>query len=595
MQGQKLIQNCDDFPNTHYFVYKNKQFPIKFDFFRISSKQFANNQINIDQNQNIHLVVDESEKNLNLSDKSIQSFIKYIQHQDTFLNKDNVSGINYLAKKYEVLSLIKATEEYINEHHSELILPSFLIYQNDPSFDTSHYETILANNLEQYLNDDRLPTLKISILYRVFEKYSKSGENKNGYNDKLFDFLFKCLDEHKKEASVLFSFVDIENSRSGHLIRLLKNYGDVFDFHFINSSLVKTVYDIQSEMILNEKKNEMKNSEVLNTVENEIKKMKEEVKKVNELNTKLVDEIKRKDEQIESKIKLLTDEISKLKKDKEMELNENVKKETKNLSEIQKLKDEVNKLKQFNDKQLDDQKKKEKENDGQIRKLKDEVNELKKFNDKLLDEQKKKDERNSIEIEKLKNENKKLTDNPTNKQNKSVDVPFVGDQFNGIITKLGNGNPKNVINEKIVDITGSSTYDNMECRLPHHVVEYDSDGYFYSKDVKDSWIKFDFKNKKVKLSHYSIKTNQFGDVGHAHIQNWCIEGSNNDSNWKPLDTHTNDKTLDHQSASNTFQIKNASNNDYYRYIRLRQTDVNTHGSHEILLASIEYFGSIIDC
>lgn len=81
---------------------------------------------------------------------------------------------------------------------------------------------------------------------------------------------------------------------------------------------------------------------------------------------------------------------------------------------------------------------------------------------------------------------------------------------------------------------------------------------------------FDFKSKKVKLSHYSIQTHRFGDVGYYHLQNWCIEGSDDNSNCTALDTRTNDKSLDHKSVSNTFQIQNISSCCYCRYIRLRQ-------------------------
>lgn len=66
-------------------------------------------------------------------------------------------------------------------------------------------------------------------------------------------------------------------------------------------------------------------------------------------------------------------------------------------------------------------------------------------------------------------------------------------------------------------MTVSSVYSSSKDDLQKHVVEYDSYSYFYSKDVKDSWVKFDFKNKKVKLSHYSIKTKCFGGSGRTMV------------------------------------------------------------------------------
>ena len=55
MQSQKLIQNRDKFPYTHYFIYKNKKFPISFDYFKNSSEIFAKNLINISENKIIKL------------------------------------------------------------------------------------------------------------------------------------------------------------------------------------------------------------------------------------------------------------------------------------------------------------------------------------------------------------------------------------------------------------------------------------------------------------------------------------------------------------------------------------------------------------
>lgn len=256
MQSQKLIQNHDEFPDTHYFIYLNKKYPIKIGLFRNSSEIFAQNQIDINENRFIKLIDDELTETFNLSEDSIQNFIKYIHHQDTILNNDNLIGINYLAEEYKVRSLIEATEKYINDHH-DILIPIFLINQNNSSFDTITFENILSENLDQYINDERLLNFKIPILYRVFEKYSKSKKYQNGLSQNAIEFLFKCLDKYKREASVLFTFVGIEKIQSKYLKRLLTQYSEVFDFHFIYSMLAKSLYEIQNEMIVKDQQNQM--------------------------------------------------------------------------------------------------------------------------------------------------------------------------------------------------------------------------------------------------------------------------------------------------------------------------------------------------
>ena len=47
-------------------------------------------------------------------------------------------------------------------------------------------------------------------------------------------FLFKCLEKHIREASILFLNQDIENERIEVLSRLISVYSDVFDFNFHN-------------------------------------------------------------------------------------------------------------------------------------------------------------------------------------------------------------------------------------------------------------------------------------------------------------------------------------------------------------------------
>lgn len=126
---QKLIRNHDDTLDTHYFIYSKKElnriYPIKIEFFKISSKKFSNNQVCINSDKSIYLFDNEAEENFKYSDDSIHNFINYVHRQDAFLNNNNVTEINYLAIKYEVFSLIEATKEYINEHKQELNMNSY--------------------------------------------------------------------------------------------------------------------------------------------------------------------------------------------------------------------------------------------------------------------------------------------------------------------------------------------------------------------------------------------------------------------------------------------------------------------------------------
>ena len=55
------------------------------------------------------------------------------------------------------------------------------------------------------------------------------------HRNQIFDFMFKCLDEHKKSASILFKNCDLNDANIDIINRLLNDYKDIFDFNMINT------------------------------------------------------------------------------------------------------------------------------------------------------------------------------------------------------------------------------------------------------------------------------------------------------------------------------------------------------------------------
>lgn len=173
----------------------------------------------------------------------------------------------------------------------------------------------------------------------------------------------------------------------------------------------------------------------------------------------------------------------------------------------------------------------------------------------------------------------------------------INHRFNGIIYYLGNGNPKSVVDNHTIEVTSSSVLSDNPNHDAKNVVNFSQDELsFLSNDKPDSWLLYDFKDRKVKPTHYSIKSHGFGEgKGCYHPQTWRIEGSNDLNDWKILDSRNKDKSLDNKSVSNTFEIQNhLDKNDYFRYIRIRQTGVNTFHDNNFGFAALEYFGSILE-
>lgn len=94
-----------------------------------------------------------------------------------------------------------------------------------------------------------LVKLPIPILYRILNnpKFQKIDHMDDSHKNQIFEFMFKCLDEHKRSASILFkncklNDIDIIN-------RLLNDYIDIFDFNMINSeTTVKKIPEMLSEI-----------------------------------------------------------------------------------------------------------------------------------------------------------------------------------------------------------------------------------------------------------------------------------------------------------------------------------------------------------
>lgn len=176
-----------------------------------------------------------------------------------------------------------------------------------------------------------------------------------------------------------------------------------------------------------------------------------------------------------------------------------------------------------------------------------------------------------------------------------VKIPYdnrYNEKFNGIISHLIDGDVENAIDEGIIDVICSSVYDNADDIQPRNVLNYKNDLLvFQSQGRSDSWVCIDFKNHRVKPSNYSIGSPYNSGPGCGNLQNWCIEGSNNLTSWKLLDTRRNEKSLDDSSATMNFEIQN-QNDEYFRYLRIRQIDLNTANDYDLYFSSIEFFGKV---
>lgn len=176
-----------------------------------------------------------------------------------------------------------------------------------------------------------------------------------------------------------------------------------------------------------------------------------------------------------------------------------------------------------------------------------------------------------------------------------VEYEYDGDKnsmFRGIIHKLTEECGGNVNDKRVIEVSSSPL--NSQSQLSKYVVDLDDvTTYFCSSNVRDSWICYDFKDRKVRPGSYSIRSSSDFITGYHHMINWCLEGSNEGTNWKILDSRFDEQRLNKKGASCNFEIsKQGDAIDFYRYLRIRQTGQNAYSQHNLVLSALEFFGSL---
>jgi len=172
------------------------------------------------------------------------------------------------------------------------------------------------------------------------------------------------------------------------------------------------------------------------------------------------------------------------------------------------------------------------------------------------------------------------------KANDKVAYPFTSELFSGIFDGLSKKLGRNLADSSDVDVTASS-YSNTS--IPKNVMKNDSSRWS-SNNLPNSWIQFDFKQRKVSITSYSMNDDY-------KVKSWKVEGSIDGSTFEIIDnkvdtTHFQNITrnFNDPSAQKNFPVQ--PNNKYYRYIRITSTSKNWNNNDYFLLYRVELFGFV---
>jgi hypothetical protein len=138
--------------------------------------------------------------------------------------------------------------------------------------------------------------------------------------------------------------------------------------------------------------------------------------------------------------------------------------------------------------------------------------------------------------------------------------------FEGLICHLGKccgGNP----HEKRIICAGGTPSNGSSSHQGQNVADLQTDLYFHSKGDAGQWLCYDFKDMRVAVTHYILRSHG-GSVNGYHLRSWVLEGSEDGSKWTEIDGRDNDSSLNGPKAIGTFEVRTVIES---RFIRLRAT------------------------
>jgi hypothetical protein len=167
-------------------------------------------------------------------------------------------------------------------------------------------------------------------------------------------------------------------------------------------------------------------------------------------------------------------------------------------------------------------------------------------------------------------------------------MPFRSDcEVDGLMKFLGRlcgGNPHD---RGIISATGTP-YDGEACCQARNATEVETDSCFFSKNDANQWLSYDFKDMRVAVTHYLLRSHGDG-VGGRHVRSWVVEGSDDGNGWRELDRRENVDLLNGANRSHVSVIPSIVES---RFIRFRSIGPNWLGDHHLVLRVFEVSGGV---
>jgi hypothetical protein len=105
----------------------------------------------------------------------------------------------------------------------------------------------------------------------------------------------------------------------------------------------------------------------------------------------------------------------------------------------------------------------------------------------------------------------------------------------------------------------------------------------------NNWICYDFKERRIVPTHYTIRTNS-DPPGYFHLKSWLVETSADGKSWREVAREEDNKQLNGVNFTATFAVAGA---EECRFIRLVNIGRNLRGNDCLQISAKQIFGSLM--
>jgi hypothetical protein len=113
----------------------------------------------------------------------------------------------------------------------------------------------------------------------------------------------------------------------------------------------------------------------------------------------------------------------------------------------------------------------------------------------------------------------------------------------------------------------------------------------YTGQTPNSWMSVDLgAARRLAVNHYCLRHGF--SIGEHTLRNWRLEGSNDNTAWVVLKTHTNDQALAAADCSAAAWPVTPPTAEGFRHFRIFQFGKNEHNSDVLMCAGIELYGTL---